>query len=224
MKTWTDYVAWVEKTAQRRWSGTEDDKAELLEIWGLGVGEELLEMLAEIDDFSDPLWAHIQPYGNQRVEEEKKAQRKRVLDEASDYVYYLARIYLDTGNARRTYMTTDAGNTLRDVCKHACRLVGTIKKTLRANGREGVSALTAPSSQIFHRIERLGSGKENVHLPGRREEIRSLLDLALSSFERWLLANDSSLGEVTAASVAKIEKKIADGKFDQVRSRLEKGV
>lgn len=230
--SWEDYVAWTDWTAMRRSNpsvaGPDLDLFDRLVIWGFGLGGEMLELLAEIEDPGDPFDRHFPMNWDAPITEherfrQRRAAREKVVEEAGDCVWYVARIYKDTGNVRerdlRKILAVDLVGPegtppLRTMCRHVGRLVETMKKAFRRNGRRGLEALARPDVSRDPLEGSCGCG-----LPGRREEIGGLLDLALASIEGWLEANGSNLAEVCEANRRKLEKRRAEGTIGKEGTR-----
>lgn len=204
--TWADYCTWTHETAMRKVPrGPErvevgaqavDDRevAELIEIWALGLGGEFMEMLAELPttDLGSGLILN----------------RDEAKVECGDVLYYLARMFVDTGNEASAVDMADIEEqfgqaTLLDVAKHIGRVVECVKKALRKEGREGIVRLTLLSTTF--------KSSAPPWLPGRREEIGGLLRLALAAMSGWLEDNHSSLSEICIMNQAKLMARKAAG-------------
>lgn len=219
MIAWDDYCLWTHETAMRKvprgpervevGAAAVDDRevAELLEIWGLGLGGELLELIAEIDEFEDPL---------HECRDDPHRRRAVVVEECGDLAYYLARLYVDTGNERHA-VESPSPATIQLVAKHVGRVVETIKKALRKEGRPGVVRLTLSQTEQFW--DSPDAPKVGDHIRGRREDFGVLLDQAIGAVEGWLVENGSSLSEVCEANQVKLKRRLADGTLVERRTR-----
>lgn len=191
--SWEGYVAWTHETAMRRVPrdaaeelliGRADDRerAELMEIWGLGLGGEFLEFLVEAVDEDDE-----GPFVERSFSEKGK-------EEVGDCVYYLARLYADCGHVKSDAWWGREFLEFKDVVRRVKDVVEAVKKALRREGRQGLVRLTVPES----------SG-------GRRGEFGVLLDEALAGLEGMIEEFGSSLAEVCEVNRAKLERRRAEG-------------
>lgn len=234
--SFADYATWTHETAVRRVEGRTDDRerAELMEIWGLGVGGEFLEMLASMEEWPAS-WAspiQIRP-------------GRDTWEEAGDVIYYLARLYVDTGNHDRLRDVRYAADCfsprewsedpmrLPELAKHVGRVVETIKKALRKHGRPGLVALgkhpddacgfdvgggSVCMRRDHHEHETIKRMEDGVvirgvttWLPGRREEFGGILDLALAALTSWFERHGTTLEAVCEVNRKKLEARRAAG-------------
>lgn len=205
--TWESYCTWTHETAVKRRSGQADDRevAELLEIWFLGVGGEFCEFLVPhllYQEQEASLWARDDGAGRTLL-----ADRG---EELGDLVYYLARLYVDTGNVRAAVppQLGDEDGKLSSVARHVGNVVECGKKALRKHGRPGVALLTVPET-LFRGFDPQCPNLAGAS--GRREEFGKLLDLALRAIERWLHREGLKLEEVCLANRKKLERRRAEG-------------
>lgn len=194
--SWNDYVRWAHESGNRKTGPDtpEAERAALFKIWSLGLGEELLEFIAEVSDWSDPLYSRSSNGAGSRVV---------VLREVGDALFYLARMYRDTGNERRPTDRAFDGS-LRSMAKHVGAVVGCAKKAYRAEGDKGLVRLSFFEAEVHYATEK-GVFK------GRRAEFGRLLDLALDAIETWLVEQGSSLSEACELNVEKLVKRRQEG-------------
>lgn len=204
MIDWKSYCRWAHESGTRKvgpdTSGSE--RAALFKIWSLGVGGEFLEFLLESfsDEDSDLLRAGLD-----------HAQRL----EGGDYVFYLGRMYVDTGNERREDPFKTRVATIKDVIRGAKDLVECAKKAYRSEGDQGLVRLSIPECE-FQKVRHIMPGNPPwMDIPGtlrgRREEFGVLLDRALSAFESWIVTHGSSLSEVCELNIEKLVKRRKEG-------------
>ncbi len=189
---WKSYCTWTHETAMRRSiAGTDDrEKAELMEIWGLGLGGEFLEFLDEQVEEDGPWFSS------------REEITDRGMEEIGDCVYYLARLYVDTGNVLGDD-PFERSTGFRDVVRSVKDVVETIKKALRKEGRSGLIRLTIGKGECS--LTALQAGYP------RREEFGILLDRAWWSINYMLGEMGNNFGEVMDANVAKLNKRRAEG-------------
>lgn len=195
--SWSDYVTWAHESGTRKAGPDtpEHERAALFKIWSLGLGEELLEFVAEVDDWSDPLYVRR---GNISV----SSRRTVVLLELGDCLFYLARMYRDTGN---DFDAALEFGTLASMARNISKVVGCCKKAYRAEGDRGLLRLGL-SEDGFVFVH--GSSEKKS---GRRAEFGRLLDRSLGSIEAWLIAHGSSLSEACELNVDKLVKRRKEG-------------
>ena len=208
--SWSDYVSWTHETAMRRADKDTEPRelAELLIIWGLGLGGEFAEFMVE-------MLGVTQGTARDFVNQDFSAKAR---EEAGDVLWYLARLYQDTGNALHEASAPRLA-TLREVASAVKDVVECLKKALRKEGRAGLIRLTISESEQ-QKIYDPSIKMEKIGLSGRREEFGVLLDRALSTFEAWLVARGSSLSEVCELNQEKLRARKAEGTISVQGERL----
>lgn len=230
------FAAYAEATAATVHRAERGD-AELIEIWALGLGGEFLEMLASMEEI--PMFLASMVHGHRMVE--SVSPGKDTWEEAGDVTWYLARLYVQTGSEERLKYTRYAlafplrswqadPMKLPELSRHVGRVVETVKKALRKEGRPGVEALTRDGREACghasggsvcmrrdrHEHESTTRLEDGVvvrgvvrFLPGRREEFGGMLDLALAALTYWFDRHGTTLEAVCEGNRRKLEARKA---------------
>lgn len=227
---WSDYCRWAHESGTRKSGpGVPDaERAALMHIWGLGLGGEALEFLTEVLDWNETVPGSVMGSVNDVV---RTGVSPKALLENGDILFYIARLYVDTGNERRCGVEAGQPPSLRNVCRHLGAVVECMKKAFRSEGESGllrfcrhegdVCGHRGVEDSVCCRRDEHPHGSEDswVWRPGRREEFGVLLDAALGAIEAWLVSRGSSL---SAACEANVEKLVARRKAGLISAQGER--
>ena len=192
--TWDQYCRWAHESGTRKAGPDtpESERAALFHIWAHGLAGEFLEMMLE-----DEQDGTVVP-------------GQKLILEMGDVVFYLARMYVDTGNAFRGRQQHFHPFAVcwNDVVRGVKDIVECVKKAFRAEGDKGLVRLCVSETEQFYALD---PAKDKAAHMGRREEFGVLLDRALSAFEAWLVERGTTLSAVCEANVEKLVKRRKEG-------------